>query len=133
MRAAGAHQRRRRILVVEDESIVRDFLTKALDKLGYEALVAKDGGQASALFRQYASELALILVEVALPSINGMPFIRTLPTLEPRIPVVFTSCLGDAELTEELPGPVLQKPFRTADLRRLVRDNALPIHSASPR
>ena len=110
---------------MEDDAIVRKFVSKTLESAGYEAISASDGLEARQLFERYASGLALMVAEVALPPVGGTHFIQTLPTLAPRVPVVFTSCLGDSEVSEELPGPVLQKPFRAADLRRAVRDHAL--------
>jgi two-component system cell cycle sensor histidine kinase/response regulator CckA len=122
----AAHQPRRRILVVDDEPIVRQFLTTAIHQMGYEAIPAGDGLQAQDLFHWHASELALIWVELALPRMNGAQFIRTLPTLEPRIPVVFTSGRGEREPREGRPGPVLSKPFGAADMRRIFR-HVVPI------
>jgi CheY-like chemotaxis protein len=116
----NSDQMRRKILVVEDEPLVRDFIARALDRMGYETIAAADGRQACDLFRQHAAELALLWVELALPRLNGTQFIRTLPTLEPRIPVVFTSDEVELHAGEGLPGPLLRKPFGAVDLRRIV-------------
>ena len=128
MPAVGAaNQCRRSILVVDDNPFVRQFITRALEQGGYASIAACDGLQARDLFHRHAPELALLWVELALPRVTGAEFISTLPTLEPRIPVVFTNGRADLDVPAELPGPVLPKPFGAADLRRILRDHALPL------
>jgi len=118
---------RRRVLVVEDEPIVLDFISTVLRQSGYQMVSAADGKQAHRLFRQHAPELALILVEILVPGMDGAEFITSLPTLSPRIPIVLITCLGDAEVKEKLDGqfPVLFKPFTPADLKVAVQSMAL--------
>jgi DNA-binding response OmpR family regulator len=118
---------RRTILVVDDEPLVVDFLATALRRAGYEVVAASGVAQARALFHRHAIDLALMLVEIALPGISGPEFVNRLPTLEPRIPVVFLTCLGEHEISpQELSAPILQKPFRAAELRATIHRLARP-------
>ncbi len=93
--AEPAHTHRQRVLVVEPEPIVHDFITAALYRAGYSVIAALDGLKAGQLFHRHALELAVMLVEISLPRLSGPEFISRLPTLTPRIPVIFTSCEGE--------------------------------------
>ena len=124
--AEPAHPHRQRVLVVEPEPIVHDFITAALYQAGYSVIAALDGLKAGQLFHRHALELAVMLVEISLPRLSGPEFISRLPTLTPRIPVIFTSCEGEPR-PKNSAMPVLLKPFRAADLYRELRRQGLPI------
>jgi DNA-binding response OmpR family regulator len=119
------------ILVVEAEPIVVKFIATILRLEGYRVLVARDGVEASGLFHEHAAKLALMIVAMITPRLTGAEFIASLPTLEPRIPVVFMTSLGDYEVQHTLQDKsrffVLMKPFRAAALRATIRAQALPI------
>jgi two-component system, cell cycle sensor histidine kinase and response regulator CckA len=121
-----AHPHRQRVLVVEPEPIVHEFITTALYRAGYGVIAAKDGLQAGHLFHRHAFELAVLVVEISLPRLSGPEFVSCLPTLTPRIPVIFTSCEGEPHRQNNAM-PVLLKPFRAADLYRELRAQGLPI------
>ena len=124
--AEPAHPHRQRVLIVEPEPIVHDFITAALYWAGYSIIAALDGLKAGQLFHRHALELAVMLVEISLPRLSGPEFISRLPTLTPRIPVIFTSCEGEPH-PQSRAMPVLLKPFRAADLYRELCGQGLPI------
>ena len=110
-----ARENCRTALVVEDEPLVMDLVTNILTRNGYDIVAATDGEQAAALFHQHASELCLLLVNIALPKTSGLEFIKNLPTRVPRIPVIFITGLGMhqhfVQQAVDEGFPVLQKPF----------------------
>jgi CheY-like chemotaxis protein len=71
----------RRILVVDDESDVRAFLRKVLEKAGYEVLEAADGNQAIRSVR--AHRIDLVIIDLVMPHQDG---IGTIPTLRRNVP-----------------------------------------------
>jgi two-component system cell cycle sensor histidine kinase/response regulator CckA len=110
---------RQTVLVVDGEEIVRKTITFIFEhRMGFRVVGASDGAQARALFASHAAELALIVVEVALPRVSGAEFVTHLPTLEPRIPVLFITAMGEYELPETVTRhfPVLRKPFKADTL-----------------
>jgi DNA-binding response OmpR family regulator len=128
MTEAERAQSRRMILVLDDEPMVVSFLVAALRTYGYEAIVATNCDAARSLFNRHAVNLALIIAEIALPRITGPEFINSLPTLEPRIPVIFLTCLGEQEITLkplDCPTPVLRKPVTSRDLRAAIQRVAI--------
>lgn len=111
-------------LVVEDEPLVMDLVTNILTRNGYHIVAAIDGDQAAELFRQHASELCFLVVNLALPKTSGLEFIEDLPTRVPRIPVIFITGLGEHQhLVKQAMDegfPVLQKPFTAEALMDFV-------------
>ncbi len=89
-----------------------------LERAGYRVMVAIDSGLAGGMFDRYRSELALLVVEFSSPRGDGSEFVNNLPTLSPRIPVLFTTAMGTDEVPEGVKKqyPVLQKPFTAATL-----------------
>ena len=57
------------ILIVDDETIVLDCVTRIVEGAGYRALTARDGAEALAVLR--SAEVALILADIAMPEMNG--------------------------------------------------------------
>ena len=107
-----AKQSRRTILVVDDEEIVRKTLHSILEQMGYCVLAAIDTRQAGKLFAQHASELALMIIEIGMPSVTGPQFVERLPTLTPRVPVLFITSMGEEEEEKAVKKfQVLRKPF----------------------
>jgi CheY-like chemotaxis protein len=76
------------ILLVEDNELNRDMLSRRLVRQGYEVVVAVDGGEALARVREAAPDL--ILMDLSLPVIDGWEATRRLKADEAtrRIPVI---------------------------------------------
>jgi PAS domain S-box-containing protein len=106
------------ILLVEDEDMVRRYVTTVLGDAGYRVLVAQDGQEA--LHIAEAEEIDLVLTDVVMPKISG-------PELAERLglPVLFMSgYTGDLIEQHEMLRPgmaYIQKPFTAADLKRKIR------------
>lgn len=81
-------QRRRRILLVEDNELNRDMLSRRLEKNGFEVLMASDGTEGVELARTQSPDL--ILMDMRLPDIDGWEATRQLKTNETtrNIPVI---------------------------------------------
>ncbi len=79
----------RRILVVDDESDVRLFLRKVLEKAGYEVLEAADGDQA---IRSVSSNhIDLAIIDLVMPHQDGIGTIQTLRRTLPGIGIIVIS------------------------------------------
>src|SRR5207237_4357214 len=105
-------------------------LTNVLVREGYETVSARDGQQALSLFHQHARELVLIVADIAMPKLSGPEFIDQLPTLLPRVPVIFISGLGEYQVRAAVPAsfPVLQKPFTPEQLVSYVKSAIADSH-----
>jgi DNA-binding response OmpR family regulator len=111
---------RKRILVVDDEEDVREYLKTALEDAGFLVSVAKDGLEALDMVRQNPPDL--ISLDLVMPQHSGARFHRDLQKDKrwSKIPVLVVTGhardeLGKADLTEMTmsgPGVYLEKPVR---------------------
>ncbi len=88
------------ILVVEDEDLLREFVSEALQALGYRILSAPNGQEALEIWAQHSSEIDLLLTDIVMPkSISGRHLAHKLVMERPDLKVIFTSGYS-AELIE---------------------------------
>ena len=107
-----------RILIAEDETIIRLDLRDLLEKAGFDVCAeAKDGEEAVALARSTAPDIAIM--DVKMPKLDGIDAARAI--LEERpIPIVMLTAYGQEELVSRAVEAgvfgYLVKPFRESDL-----------------
>jgi two-component system, response regulator PdtaR len=107
-----------RVLIAEDETIIRLDLRKLLEEAGHEVCAeARDGAEAVALAREQDPELAIL--DVKMPRLDGIEAARRM--LEERpIPIVMLTAYGQNELVARAVEAgvygYLVKPFRETDL-----------------
>jgi CheY-like chemotaxis protein len=113
------------VLVAEDDPAVRTFLTAALPLFGCRVLAAADGAEAVALFRAERGGVALALLDVQMPGLDGPRTLAALHALDPGVRCLFmTGHPGDYEADGLLGSGVvgvLDKPFTLHDLESAVR------------
>ena len=107
-----------RILIAEDETIIRLDLRELLERSGFEVCAeAKDGEEAIALARSERPDLAVL--DVKMPRLDGIEAARRILDERP-IPIVMLTAYGQDELVSRAVEAgvfgYLVKPFREADL-----------------
>lgn len=115
-----------RILLIEDDDLLREGLRQVLEEDGCRVAAASDGTAAMALLRDEGFLPCLILLDLMMPGMNGWDFLQLHarhPTLS-KIPIVVASAYPYAE-NEISPGIVLRKPFTPARLRQTISDSCL--------
>jgi CheY-like chemotaxis protein len=115
-----------RILLIEDDDLLREGLKQILEEDGCRVSAAADGAAGMELLRDGELQPCLILLDLMMPGMNGWDFLRLHgrhPLLS-KIPIAVASAYPFAE-TEVLPGIVLRKPFSPARLKQLIADHCL--------
>ncbi len=114
----------RRILLVDDEPMIRRVTTRLLSIRGATVLSAADGHEALELFAADPAAIACVLLNVSMPYINGIDVAAELFALRPNTPVLLVSGYSVEEIrrrVSDLPiAGVLQKPFSSAGLLEAV-------------
>lgn len=112
-----------KILIAEDETIIRLDLRALLEKAGYEVVAeARDGEEAVELARSAEPDLALL--DVKMPKLDGIEAARRIIHERP-IPIVMVTAYGEDELVSRAVEAgvfgYLVKPFRESDLLPAIR------------
>ena len=114
------------VLIVEDESLVRALLVRALRSHGYGCLEARDASEALRMLEHDKAAVDLVITDVVMPGMSGGGLGDRLALLRPDLPVLYTSAYVDEDvigrglLEEGL--PFLQKPCTPRELARKVRE-----------
>jgi signal transduction histidine kinase/ActR/RegA family two-component response regulator len=114
------------ILVVEDESGVRELTCEFLKVSGYSVLQAKDGLEALEVAAQHPSKIHLMLTDVVMPRMSGSDLAERLKSARPDTKILFMSgyseYAGGGVSSSSPKGPILQKPFSISSLVEKVRE-----------
>ncbi len=131
------------VLIVDDESIIRDALGLALGHAGLRVRTASSVREAIALLE--AHPVRLLVTDVCMPDLNGLDLIVTMATTWPEVPVLTISgggVLGAAEQVFLVAQPLgswrtLAKPFSLRTFLSVVNEllaESTPVgHAADPR
>lgn len=117
-------QKKKCILVVEDEPELIRLVGQILEEEGYRVLTARDAEQALRLAPEALAGIDLLLTDVILPGLSGIDLTHALRTKLPGLPVIFMSGYTDTLFTNpnRVPGDtnLLPKPYTISDLKKLV-------------
>jgi two-component system, cell cycle sensor histidine kinase and response regulator CckA len=113
------------ILVVDDEELLREAVSKSLRRLGFLVVEASDGSEAMELIRAHKNELEAVLLDVTLPGISSLEILKEARRIRSNMRVVVTSAYSKETVDATFSGLIdhfIRKPFRLSDLRRLLTD-----------
>jgi signal transduction histidine kinase len=113
-----AHNDHLVVLVVDDDDAVREVTAGLLTDLGYNVVEAGSGGAALDLIERQPGISAVVL-DFAMPGMNGADLARELRARRPQVPILFATGYADAKaLTGVGEHQILHKPFVQAELAR---------------
>jgi len=118
----GGHES---ILIVEDNRQVRDLACIILKEAGYQVFSAVDGLEAISTFREFASKIDLVILDVVMPRMGGLEVLQKMQTIKPDIKVIFTSGYSNQGIHTnfilERGLEFIQKPYHPEWLRKKIR------------
>jgi CheY-like chemotaxis protein len=110
------------VLVADDNDVAQRLCKRVLEKAGYAVLIAADGLQAVEV--ALSKRPAMILMDVAMPGIDGIEAMKRIKAEIPNQPIVIASAHSMASDRERFlaagADDILSKPFRLADLVAIV-------------
>jgi len=113
---------RRTVLVIDDEAFIRDVIGQAVEEAGYRVVTTSDGGEALEFMRQDLPDV--VLLDLALPGMDGPTTLREIRKAHGAIPVVIITGFPDSDLMtralEFSPVTLLAKPLELPTLVRTV-------------
>ena len=111
-----------RILVVDDERSMREFLAIMLTRDGHEVVAAENGSQALASLRQRAFDL--LISDIRMPDCSGIDVLREAKALQPELPGILMTAFSSTQTAIEAlrTGALdyISKPFDIDEMKRVV-------------
>lgn len=113
-----------RVLVVDDEPLVRWSIAETLRAHGFEIVEAADARSALIAVLDVATEPDAVLLDLKLPDSDDLSLLSSIRRILPRVPVILMTAFGSQELLEEARQlgvfTVLDKPFELDELDLLI-------------
>lgn len=113
-----------RILIAEDDEMVRDVMLRFLTNEGYPVVVANDGTRAIEMLR--VEDVQMVITDLRMPGTDGMEVLRTALQMHPQIAVVLVTAYGTLDVVldamKEGAYDYLIKPFVMQQLLLVVRN-----------
>ena len=120
---------RYRILIVDDEELIRKFFKWFLAHKGIEVVTAANG--AEALERLRTERPDLMLLDMAMPVMGGVEALKRTRRLDENLPIIMMAGVDDIEAAESLKGlgaqGFLAKPFDLPDLEDILERQLPPV------
>jgi two-component system, cell cycle sensor histidine kinase and response regulator CckA len=114
-----------RVLLVEDEDVVRSFAVRALKRQGYEVLEASDGLDALEVMKECNGEVDIVVSDVVMPGMDGPTMLKELRKTNPDLKIIFVSGYPNEAFQQALGEETfafLPKPFSLPQLAAKVKE-----------
>ena len=114
------------VLVIDDESSIRDITRRTLETFGYRVITATDGVEAVALYAKRAEQIAVVLTDMMMPIMDGAATIQVLMRLNPSVRIIAVSGIDSGEnlakATKAGVHEFLLKPYTAETLLKRIRE-----------
>lgn len=114
-----------RVLLIDDDEDLRSVVSSALEALGYDVKAVEDGRAGLNELRSRSPDV--LVVDFAMPGMNGAEVARQAREISPKLPIVIASGYADTDAIERAVGKdaiLLRKPFRVDELLEAVAEAA---------
>ncbi len=88
-----------KLLIVEDEIGIANFLKEGLEEEGYEVLIANDGKKGFEIFQ--SQKIDLVLLDWILPKMTGVEVCKSIRKTDPKVPIIFLTAKDTVQETIE--------------------------------
>ncbi len=113
------------ILVVDDEAFIREMTKNSLEQYNYRVLTASDAVDAFSLYTLHKDEISVVLIDIQMPTIDGLNAIRILQQIDSSIKIIVISGLASNRKLLEASGIQVQafllKPYTIKDLLNTIQ------------
>jgi two-component system cell cycle sensor histidine kinase/response regulator CckA len=128
------------ILIVEDETLLREMVMPLIESYGYTVLIAHDGLEALEVYAKHRKEIAVVFTDMGLPKMTGIEEFMKLKEIDPHVKVIFSSGFlsqdDKSELFKKGAKGFIQKPYKPDEVLNTIRkvlDEKEDGESSSPR
>jgi putative nucleotidyltransferase with HDIG domain len=118
---------RRRVLIVDDDHLVRDALRFALEDAGYDVWAVAHGADALAVLESQAVDI--VLSDIFMPGMNGFELLKQIRQRRPDVPVILVTGFGNIEMArqalKEGATDFITKPYNVSEIPILIERNLM--------
>jgi PAS domain S-box-containing protein len=118
------------VLVIEDEAMLREVMSETLQSIGLQVVTAENGRQGLEVFHRYYPNIALVVLDMQMPVMNGADTLRELMAIDSTIKVLVTSGYSDSTAINQYGDTAsiafLQKPYSSGTFIRAVTEQIAP-------
>lgn len=112
--------KRRSVLVIDDEEVVRSISAAVLSRAGYEVILAANGPEGIKLFERHKEDVICVFLDLTMPYMRGNLVFARLKAIHREVPVYLMSGYANQQAlkefdTQEILG-FIQKPFKNDDI-----------------
>ncbi|MCM8791988.1 MAG: response regulator [Candidatus Omnitrophica bacterium] len=119
-----SHGKTKRVLIVDDEVAVRDFLNRFLTMYGFEVKLVMSGQSAIEVFKEY--DFDIVFLDVRIPYVDGIKTYQEANKLKPHLKFVMMSGYAVEDLLKDILSKdgvyFLKKPFDMEELKRIIQE-----------
>lgn len=121
---------RQRILLVDDDAFVREVTREMLEAIDFD-VIDTDGGAAALEVLATDRDFDALVVDFAMPGMNGGELARRIVAQGVTLPIVFVTGYAEGDGMAEVNGrPLVQKPFSLDQLAAALREALGPVSAA---
>lgn len=112
------------ILVVDDEEVLRNYAKDVLEECGYEILLAKNGSEGVARFKEHHDNIKAVLLDMVMPEMSGKDAYSEIKKIAPDVKVLLASGFRQDERVEAMLklgiNGFIQKPYTLKSLSKAI-------------
>jgi CheY-like chemotaxis protein len=122
-----------KILITDDEEIIRDTLNTILTKAGHTTELALDGAEALAKIKETIYDIALL--DIDMPKLDGYEVLKQIRALYPLLPVIFITGSGESKkvaqsIAQYHLNAFIEKPFTPETVLDVINKSSRPKSAA---
>lgn len=114
------------ILIVDDDPTILEIAAETLEGSGFQVYTAENGYRGLQLFDEKKESIDLVLLDWAMPGLDGLEVFAAIRQLVATMPIIFSSGFSSQSLIEKIdfapPPAFLQKPYQLHELIELARN-----------
>ena len=122
---SGEYPSARRVLVVDDEPTIAEYIQRLLESRGYRVTAVTSSPDALETFRNAPKDFDLVITDQTMPSMTGVELSEEILKIQPRVPIFLMTGYPDARVLDSAKAvgirECLSKPLDAKSFRHLVR------------
>ena len=110
-----------KLLVVDDDEMVRRCVTSILKAIGYDVVEAINGMDALLVHQSSHGTVSLVIMDIAMPLMDGIEATKLLKKADPSVKIILMSGHTEQPPVEARPDAFIPKPFRSRQLLEVIQ------------